>query len=157
MLGRLQAKTVVRMIFTNTSMLVGSLSHLVSGAKQHWFLTGQDHCKTKWLSYLRVGRKNLTVPSILRNRTFKLRLPSRIPPRVFSWLIVCCNWMFSIDLMTTVRDRINAHLPIVLEVLRTGSLVVIALSTICASQSLKQMAGGHDAPSEVSATHKGPN
>ena len=57
--------------------------------------------------------------------------------------------------MTTVRDRINAHLPIVLEVLRTGSLVVIALSTICASQSLKQMAGGHDAPSEVSATHRG--
>ncbi|ABM78001.1 Conserved hypothetical protein [Prochlorococcus marinus str. MIT 9303] len=72
-------------------------------------------------------------------------------------MIVCCNWMFSNDLMTTVRDRINAHLPIVLEVLRTGSLVVIALSTICASQSLKQMAGGHDAPSEVSATHKGHN
>ncbi len=65
--------------------------------------------------------------------------------------------MFSIDLMTTVRDRINAHLPIVLEVLRTGSLVVIALSMICASQSLKQMSGGHDAPSEVSATHKGQN
>ena len=65
--------------------------------------------------------------------------------------------MFSIDLMTTVRDRINAHLPIVLEVLRTGSLVVIALSTICASQSLKQMAGGHDVPSEVSATQEGLN
>ena len=79
------------------------------------------------------------------------------PPQGFLGLIVCSNWLFPFDLMTTVRDRINAHLPIVLEVLRTGSLVVIALSTICASQSLKQMAGGHDAPSEVSATHKGHN
>ena len=57
--------------------------------------------------------------------------------------------------MTTVRDRINAHLPIALEVLRTASLVVIALSTICASQSLKHMAGDQGTPSEVSEVHKG--
>jgi len=89
-----------------------------------------------------------------RIKTLKQRLPSKISQTVFCLLIVCCNWMLPIDLMTTVRDRINAHLPIVLEVLRTGSLVVIALSTICASQSLKQMAGGHDAPSEVSDVNK---
>ncbi|KZR72689.1 hypothetical protein PMIT1313_00044 [Prochlorococcus marinus str. MIT 1313] len=142
------------MIFTNTLMLVGSLFHLASSAKQYWGVTGQDHCKTRW-ELSQGWKKGFACAFHTRNRTFKQRLPSRIPPRVFSWLIVCCNWMFSIDLMTTVRDRINAHLPIVLEVLRTGSLVVIALSTICASQSLKQMAGGHDAPSEVSATHKG--
>jgi len=63
---------------------------------------------------------------------------------------VCFNELSSLGLMTTVRDRINAHLPIVLEVLRTGSLVVIALATICASQSLKQMAGSHELPSEAS-------
>ena len=33
--------------------------------------------------------------------------------------------------MTTIRDRVNAHLPIVLQVLSTASLIVIALSAIC--------------------------
>ena len=102
--------------------------------------------KEEFACAFHTAKKDVQATSPIKNST-----------KVFFWLVVCCNWLFSIDLMTTVRDRINAHLPIVLEVLRTGSLVVIALSTICASQSLKQMAGGHDAPSEVSATHKGHN
>ena len=56
--------------------------------------------------------------------------------------------------MTSFRDRVNAHLPIVLQFLSTASLVVIALSAICGSKSLKQLAGSHDlqGPSEM---HKG--
>jgi len=46
--------------------------------------------------------------------------------------------------MSTIRDRINAHLPIVLQILSTASLVVIALSALCGSQSLKELAGSHD-------------
>ena len=83
------------------------------------------------------------------------RQNSRISTGFFwAWLfaLISCTDLFG--LMTTVRDRINAHLPIVLEVLRTGSLIVIALSTICASQSLKQMAGSHELPSEASQMHK---
>ena len=45
--------------------------------------------------------------------------------------------------MTTIKDRINAHLPIVLQFLSTASLVVIALSAICGSKSLKELAGSH--------------
>ena len=46
--------------------------------------------------------------------------------------------------MTTVRERINAHLPIALQLLSTLSLVVIALSAICCSQSLKELSESHD-------------
>lgn len=46
--------------------------------------------------------------------------------------------------MASFRDRVNAHLPIVLQFLSTASLVVIALSAICGSQSLKQLAGSHE-------------
>ena len=115
-------------------------------------MTGQDQMSASQKLEERIHR---CLP--FSNQDVQATSSFKISQMVFCWLIVCCNWLFSIDLMTTVRDRINAHLPIVLEVLRTGSLVVIALSTICASQSLKQMAGGHDAPSEVSATHKGQN
>ncbi len=45
--------------------------------------------------------------------------------------------------MTNLRDRINAHLPIVLQLLSTISLVVIALSAICGSKSLKQLTSVH--------------
>ncbi len=41
--------------------------------------------------------------------------------------------------MTSFRDRVNAHLPIVLQVVSTASLFVIALSAICGSQSLKSL------------------
>ncbi len=46
--------------------------------------------------------------------------------------------------MSALRDRINAHLPIVLQFLSTASLVAIALSAICGSQSLKELAGSHE-------------
>ncbi len=45
--------------------------------------------------------------------------------------------------MTSIRDRINAHLPIVLQFLSTASLVTIALSAVCASQSLKRISNQH--------------
>ena len=45
--------------------------------------------------------------------------------------------------MTTLKERINAHLPIALQLLSTLSLVIIALSAICGSQSLKELAGSH--------------
>ena len=46
--------------------------------------------------------------------------------------------------MTSIRERINAHLPVVLQLISTASLVVIALSAICGSQSLKELAEGHE-------------
>ena len=45
--------------------------------------------------------------------------------------------------MTSFRDKVNTHLPVVLQVLSTASLVVIALSALCGSQSLKRLAGSH--------------
>ena len=51
--------------------------------------------------------------------------------------------------MTTLRERINSHLPIVLQLLSTASLVVIALSAICGSQSLKKISSPHELPSSV--------
>ncbi len=45
--------------------------------------------------------------------------------------------------MTTLRDRVNAHLPILLQVLSTASLIVIALSAICGSKSLKELSQAH--------------
>ncbi len=55
--------------------------------------------------------------------------------------------------MSSIRDRINSHLPIVLQVLSTASLVVIALSALCGSQSLKELAGSHDR-GEIAEIHK---
>ena len=46
--------------------------------------------------------------------------------------------------MATFRDRINTHLPIVLQFLSTASLVVIALSAICGTQSLKKLSEFHE-------------
>ncbi len=46
--------------------------------------------------------------------------------------------------MTTIRERINLHLPIALQLLSTASLIVIAISAICGSKSLKELAGSHD-------------
>ena len=51
--------------------------------------------------------------------------------------------------MTNVRDRINAHLPVVLKVVNTVALVVIALSSVCAADSLKEMSGKDAAPATV--------
>tara|TARA_Y100001968_G_C18892970_1_gene497105 strand:- start:225 stop:398 length:174 start_codon:yes stop_codon:yes gene_type:complete len=51
--------------------------------------------------------------------------------------------------MTTLRERINSHLPVVLQLLSTASLIVIALSAICGSQSLKKLSSGQEMPSSV--------
>ncbi len=56
--------------------------------------------------------------------------------------------------MTSFRDRVNAHLPIVLQFISTASLVVIALSAICGSKSLKQLASNHEIQ-DAGQMHKG--
>ena len=56
--------------------------------------------------------------------------------------------------MTTLRDRVNAHLPIVLQFFSTASLVVIALCAICGSKSLKELAGSSNM-SGVEQIYKG--
>ena len=43
--------------------------------------------------------------------------------------------------MANVREMVNLHLPVVLKVINTAALVAIALSSICAADSLKEMAG----------------
>ncbi len=45
--------------------------------------------------------------------------------------------------MTSFRERVNAHLPIVLQLLSSLSLVVIALTAICGSNSLRKLAESH--------------
>ena len=55
--------------------------------------------------------------------------------------------------MTSIRERINSHLPIVLQFLSTASLVVIALSAICGSQSLKKLSAAHEMPSSTEMHH----
>ncbi|ABX08591.1 hypothetical protein [Prochlorococcus marinus] len=45
--------------------------------------------------------------------------------------------------MTNFRERVNAHLPVLLQLLSTASLVLIALSALCGSNSLKKMAEHH--------------
>ena len=58
--------------------------------------------------------------------------------------------------MANFRDKINSHLPIILQLLSTASLVVIALSAICGSKSLKELAGSHEMGQlETSSMHKG--
>ena len=51
--------------------------------------------------------------------------------------------------MTTFRERINAHLPVVLQLLSTASLIVIALSAICGSNSLKKLSSAYELPSSA--------
>ena len=41
---------------------------------------------------------------------------------------------------------VNTHLPVVLKVVNTVALVVIALSSVCAADSLKEMSGKGAAP-----------
>ena len=55
--------------------------------------------------------------------------------------------------MTNVRDMVNTHLPVVLKVINSAALVVIALSAICAADSLKEMSGKGDAPAAITETN----
>ncbi len=52
--------------------------------------------------------------------------------------------------MGNLRARINSHLPILLQVLSTGSLIVIAISSLCASKSLKKLSESHSIASHYS-------
>ena len=55
--------------------------------------------------------------------------------------------------MSNVRDRINAHLPVVLKLVNTVALVVIALSSVCAADPLKEMSGKGAVPAAVTETN----
>ena len=58
--------------------------------------------------------------------------------------------------MTNLKDKLNSHLPIILQLLSTLSLIVIAMSAICGSKSLKELAGSHQIDqTDTSAIHKG--
>ena len=50
----------------------------------------------------------------------------------------------------TMRDMVNAHLPILLQLISTVSLVVIAVSAIGINSSLKETSGNEAIPIEVS-------
>jgi hypothetical protein len=55
--------------------------------------------------------------------------------------------------MSNVRDMVNTHVPVVLKVVNTVALVVIALSSVCAADSLKDMSGKAAAPAAVTETN----
>tara|TARA_B100000700_G_C14898864_1_gene786341 strand:+ start:955 stop:1143 length:189 start_codon:yes stop_codon:yes gene_type:complete len=58
--------------------------------------------------------------------------------------------------MTNLKDKLNSHLPIILQLLSTLSLIVIAMSAICGSKSLKELAGSHQIDQrDTSTIHKG--
>ena len=48
---------------------------------------------------------------------------------------------------------VNTHLPVVLKVVNTVALVVIARSSVCAADSLKEMSGKAAAPAAVTETN----
>tara|TARA_B100000902_G_C26551169_1_gene547258 strand:- start:162 stop:347 length:186 start_codon:yes stop_codon:yes gene_type:complete len=51
--------------------------------------------------------------------------------------------------MTSIRERINSHLPIVLQLLSTASLVILAACAICGSKSLRELAVSHNLDGSV--------
>ncbi len=55
--------------------------------------------------------------------------------------------------MPTFRERINSHLPIVLQLVSTASLVVIAFSAVCGSQSLKKLSSVYEMPGSIEMLH----
>ena len=55
--------------------------------------------------------------------------------------------------MSKVRDMVNSHLPVVLNIVNTVAFVAIALSSVCAADSLKEMSGKDAAPAVVTETN----
>lgn len=51
----------------------------------------------------------------------------------------------------TMRDMVNAHLPILLQLISTLSLVAIAFSATCISSSLKEISGKGERAMDTSA------
>ena len=54
--------------------------------------------------------------------------------------------------MANVREMVNVHLPVVLKLINTAALVAIALSSLCAAESLKEIAGEAGASAVVVET-----
>jgi len=60
--------------------------------------------------------------------------------------------------MANLRDRVNAHLPVILQLLSTTSLIIIALSALCGTKSLKKLAESHTSnPGVIHEIHKSHN
>ncbi len=61
--------------------------------------------------------------------------------------------MFTMNFsMANVREMVNVHLPVVLKVINSAALVAIALSSLCAAESLKEMAGEAAVPAAIIET-----
>jgi hypothetical protein len=51
--------------------------------------------------------------------------------------------------MANVREMVNTHLPVALKLINSAALVAIALSTLCAAGSLREMSGRSAASAAV--------
>ena len=62
----------------------------------------------------------------------------------------CAIKMFTMNFfMANVREMVNTHLPVALKLINSAALVAIALSTLCAAGSLREMSGRSAAPAAV--------
>ena len=58
--------------------------------------------------------------------------------------------MFTMNFfMANVRELLNTHMPVALKLINSAALVAIALSTLCAAGSLREMSGRSAAPAAV--------
>ena len=58
--------------------------------------------------------------------------------------------MFTMNfLMANVREMAITHLPVALKLINSAALFTIALSTLCAAGSLREMSGRSAAPADV--------
>ena len=55
--------------------------------------------------------------------------------------------------MASFRDKVNSHLPIVLQTISTFSLLILAICAVCGSKSLKRLAEGHSIGSSDHVNH----
>ena len=51
--------------------------------------------------------------------------------------------------MENVREMVNTHLPVALKLINSAALVAIALSTLCAAGSLREMSSRSAPPAAV--------
>ena len=58
--------------------------------------------------------------------------------------------------MANVREMVNTHLPVALKLINSAALVAIALSTLCAAGSLREMSGRSAAPAAVTDGKRAP-
>ena len=55
--------------------------------------------------------------------------------------------------MANIREMVNTHLPVALKVINSAALVAIALSTLCAAESLKEMSSKGAATAAITETN----